>query len=120
MFRIVIKDVLVNFVRDRQNVELHTQITNQLQFRAGEHLAGWIIGSIEDDSFSVIVKSRSQLAFIEGPLAIRCARRTEFHEARPGATENRIRTIVLVERFENHDLIARVADREQRRDHGFS
>ena len=37
--------------------------------------------------------------------------------ARDGARQDRVRAVILVERLEHHDLVARIEDRQHRRDH---
>src|SRR5438105_120458 len=49
VLRTVIQDMLVNFVRYGEYVELHTKIANQLQFGARENLAGRIIRRVSRD-----------------------------------------------------------------------
>ena len=54
----------------------------------------------------------AQLVGVESPIGL-----VERDEARHGAGEDRVRAVVLVERLEDHDLVARVQEREHRRDH---
>ena len=44
-------------------------------------------------------------------------RRTQTDEARLGSAQNRVGPVVFVEGLEDHDLVALVADRQQRGDH---
>ena len=82
MLSAVIQDVLVNFVRDGEYVELHTKIANQLQFGARENLAGRIIRRVYHDRLRVVMKRASQFPRIEHPFVFRCFRRVQLHETR--------------------------------------
>src|SRR4029077_8088769 len=115
----VVENVFVDFIGDGKYVEFHAQVADQLKFAAGKHFAGGIVRSIYDDRFSLTVKRRSQLAFIECPLAVRRVWRTQLHKPRLGAGNDRIRSVIFIERFEDHDLVAGIAHRQQGRDDGF-
>src|SRR2546427_8700498 len=83
VLRTVIQDMLVNFVRYGEYVELHTKIANQLQFGARENLAGRIIRRVYHDRLRVVMKRASQFPRIEHPFVFRCFRRVELHQTRP-------------------------------------
>jgi len=88
---------------------------HQLQLRPRKNFAGGIIGRVDYDGFSLVVKRRPQLALVKRPLAIdiRLSRRTQPHIPRLRPRDNRIRPIVFVKRFEDDDLISRIAHRQQ-------
>src|SRR6185369_9406948 len=97
----------------------HTQVANQLEFFTSENLAGWIVGCVDDDGFGLVVERRAQVALVECPFTFRRNRWTQFYKPWLGARENRIRPVVLIERFENYDFISNVANCQQRGDHRF-
>ena len=117
VFRPIVKNVLVDLVGDGKHVKFHAQIANQFQLCASEYFSRRIIRSIQDDRLGLVMKRRPQFALVERPLSVRHARRTQFHKPRLGATQDRVRSIVLVERLEDHDFIARIAHRQQGRNH---
>src|SRR5580704_1792526 len=118
VLRAVVKNMLVDLIRDGQNVELNTQIANQFQFAACENLASRIVGRVENYRFGPMMKSRTQLALIKRPFTVGCNRWTQLHEYRLRAGQHRVRPVILVKRFEDHHLVALVANRQQRRNHG--
>src|SRR5206468_4308172 len=69
VLRTVIQDMLVNFVRYGEYVELHTKVANQLQFGARENLAGRIIRRVYHDRLRLVMKRASQFPRIESPFA---------------------------------------------------
>jgi hypothetical protein len=84
------------------------------QLAGREHLAGGIVRRVEDDGAGALVESLRQLGGIEAPV-----RRAQRHEARRGAAEHGIRTVVFVEGLEDDDLVTRIDERQHRRDHRF-
>src|ERR1700722_8475182 len=109
--------MFVDFVRDRQHVELDAQIANQFQFRSREHLSRRVVGRVNDDGLGVLVECRPQFFLIEGPLAAFTHWRTQLHKSRACPAQYRIRPVVLVKRFKDHNLIAGIAHCQQSGDH---
>ena len=117
VFCILVQDVLVNFVGDRQHVELNAQIANQFQFLTAEHLAGRIVRRVQDDCLGVMLEGLAQFQLVESPLAVGCLRRTQTNKPRLGSAQDGVRSIVFIERLEDDNLVSLVADCEQRRNH---
>ena len=69
MFGPVIQNVLVDLIRDREHIELHAQITNQLQLRPRKNFPRRIVRRIQNDRLRILVERRPQFFFIERPLA---------------------------------------------------
>src|SRR5579862_6150301 len=114
MLSALVKDVLVDLVGNREDVELDAQVANQFQFRPREYLASRIVRRIENDRFRVLVEGAAQFFLVECPLAAVDRRWTELHKLRLRATENRVGPVILVEGLEDDYFIARVAHRKQR------
>ena len=67
------------------------------------------------------LKARGELLRVErpvGPAGVRVGL-AQRDEARRGAREDRIGSVVLIERFEDDHFIARIDDRHHRRHHRF-
>src|SRR5258708_33468748 len=108
----VVENVFVDFIGDGKHVEFHAQVADQLKFAAGKHFAGGIVRSIYDDRFSVTVKRRSQLAFIECPLAVRRLCRTQLPTPPLDPGNDRIQPVIFLERLEEHDIVPGIAARQ--------
>ncbi len=102
-----------------EHVVLNAKVADEFEFLPAEHLAGRVIRRVQDDRLGVVPEGLAQFDFVERPLAVRGFGRMQFDEARLGAAQDRIRAVVFVERLEDDDLVALVADGEQGRDHGF-
>ena len=85
MLGAVVQNVLINFVRDREYIELYAKVTNQLQFGARKYLAGRIIWGVYDNRFCIVMERASQLTRVERPFAFGRFRRAQFHKSRPCA-----------------------------------
>src|SRR5260370_28695293 len=101
--RAVENDVLVDFVSDRKSIPAHTEVADEFQFLAREHLARGIVRCIYNDRFGVGTKGTGQFFAIEAPI-----RRPKLYKTGRGAGENRVRTVVLIVRLEDDHLIARL------------
>ena len=119
MLRAIVKNVFVDFVGDREHVKLDAEIADQSQFLSREYLACWVVGRIDDDGFGRLAESAAKFFFVEGPLAAAVGWLSEFYVHWFRAAQFGVRPVILVERFEHHDLVAGVADCQQGRDHGF-
>ena len=71
----VVKNVLVDFVGDRQNVPLLAEPGDDFEFLRDENLAGRIVRRIDNDGFGLVVECRGQFRFIERPVRTREAER---------------------------------------------
>src|SRR5713101_1763358 len=109
----VVDDVLVDLVGDRQEVVLEAEIGDGLELVAREDLAGRVIGAVEDDGARAGRHRPPEPVRVEGEV-----RRLERDERRLGAGDHAPRPIVLVERLEDDDLVARIQHGQQRRQHG--
>src|SRR2546428_5740665 len=107
VLRTVIQDMLVNFVRYGEYVELHTKIANQLQFGARENLAGRIIRRVYHDRLRVVMKRASQFPRIEHPFVFRCFRRVQLHEKRLCAWNDWIRAVSFVKPLQGGYFVRR-------------
>ena len=101
----VINDVLINLVGNRQNIPLLTEICDQLELAAAEYLTGRVIRSVDDDRLRLVVESRGQLLFINGPVWL-----MELDIPGRRAGYDRVRAVIFIERLEHDDFIAGVDD----------
>ena len=90
-----------------------TQRRDALKLRPGEDPSAGIGRSIEDDGAGSRVERPPQTVEIER------LPRKERHIDRRRVAENGVRAVVLVERLEDDDLVARIHEGQQRRDHRF-
>src|SRR5262245_47089856 len=109
----VVDDVLVDLVGDRQEIVLQAEIGNGLQLALREDLARRVIGAVEDDGPGTRRHRATQAIRVERELG-----RLERHEHRYRAGDDAARPVVLVERLEDDDLVARVEHGQERRQHG--
>ena len=110
--RAVVDDVLVDLVGEREQVVLQADRGDQLQLVAAEDLAGRVVGRVDDDRPRPGPDRGAQLVGVDRPVGL-----VERHVARHRAREDRVGPVVLVERLEDHDLVAGVDQPEHRRDH---
>ena len=105
-------DVLVDVVGEREQVVLQAQVRDELELVAAEDLAGRVVRRVDDDRPGPRRHGGPQLIGIDRPV-----RFVERHVSRGGPGEDRVGAVVLVERLEHDDLVARVEQAEHRRDH---
>src|SRR5262249_43169574 len=117
--RTIVEDVLVDFVGDSEDIEFEAEVADDSEFGASEHFAGGIVGSVQDDGLGMAVESAAKFAFVEGPFVGGRSGRPKFHETGLRATQDRIGPVVFVVRFEDHNLIAGIANGEQGGNHRF-
>src|SRR5579862_10004501 len=122
MLRPIVKNVLIDLVRDREHVIFDTQIANQLQFLPAENLARRIVRRVHDDGLGTMrgslvltdlwlrLKSLAQFLFVERPLASRHLWWPQTDKTRLRSAQHSVGPIVLIERLKHHDLVALVAD----------
>jgi hypothetical protein len=106
--------VLVDLVGDRQRVPLLTLLRDEPQLVPREYLACGVVRRVDDDRARAIVEGRRQLLFVERPVGL-----TQSDEPRHGPGNDGIGPVVLVIRLENHHLVARIENGQQRREHRF-
>ena len=87
---------------------------DQRHLVARQHAARRIVRRVDDDRLRARVERLAQTIGVERPV-----RPLERNEHRLGAGENRVRTIVLVERLEDDHLVARIHQRHEHRRHRF-
>src|SRR5438034_499709 len=114
VLRAVIKNVFVDFVGDAIGVPANAKVADEFEFGAREDFAGGIVRRVENDRFGVRAEGGGKFFFVKRPI-----RRTQFDEARAGAAENCVRTVIFVERLEHHNLIAWIDDGHHRGQHRF-
>src|SRR5260370_41131882 len=112
MLRSIVKNVLVDFVGDGEDVVFDTQVANQFQFFSAESLAGRVVWRVNDDGLGVrlmgliwaglVLESFAPFLFVERPLAPCRLWWTQADKARLGSAQNRVRAVVLVEGLEDH------------------
>lgn len=107
-----VDDVLVDIVREGDDIELLAQVGHELQLLAREHLARRVMRRVDDDASGLLVERGAKLHGIDGPVGL-----VEGHVARDRVGPDRVGSVVLVERLEDDDLVARVQEAEHRRDH---
>ena len=117
-----VHDVLVDLVREHpRHVELLHEPRDQVQLGAREHLAGGVVRRVEHERLGPPRQRRAQPGLVDRPRpAVAVGRRDRRHqrdEHRHRPREHRVGPVVLVERREDHDLVARVHEREERRRH---
>src|SRR6266704_2348372 len=110
--RAVEDDVLVDLVRHRDDVVIGAQVRDRPELVAGEHLARRVVRRVHDEDLRAVRERGLQRFLVDGPIGPRHA-----HVPRTGAADDRIRPVVLVERLEDHGLVALVDEREHRGHH---
>jgi len=108
----LVDHVLVDLIGHRRDVPLAAQRGDGLELGAREHLARRVVRRIHDDRARARPESRGQFGRIEAPVGL-----AQPHEARARAREDRVGPVVLVKGLEDDHLVARVHQRQQRRDH---
>lgn len=109
-----IDDVLVDLVGDAVGVVLFAQVGDKGELLARKDLAAGVGRVAQDDCLGIVV-AEGRLEH----LAIEVERgRVERHIDGLGARENRVGTVVLVERREDDDLVSGVRNRHHGGHHG--
>ena len=109
----VVGDELVDLVGEGDQVVLGAERRDPRQFPLAEHLAARVLRAVHDDRPGAFVDGRPQLVLVERPVRL-----VEAHVAGHRSREDGVRPVVLVERLEDDDLLARVHHRQHRGDHG--
>ena len=110
-----IEDMLVNLVGDNIGIVLLCEVCDYLEFLTGEHLAAGVGGITEYQRLGVLPERRFQHVCVEAVL-----RRNKRNVDRLGAGKDSVRAVVLIERREYDDLIARVGNGQHSRHHRLS
>ena len=105
--------MLVYLVRDNIGVVLLGQRGDGFQLLAGEHLAARIGRVAQDDGLRMLTERVLKHICVKVKI-----RRHERHIDRLCAGQDGVRAVILVERGENDDFIARIGDRHHRGHHG--
>ena len=98
-------------VKARASNSMHRPAMS-VELRAREHLAGRVVRRVDDDRARARAERRAELLLVDRPVRL-----VERDVARRRTGQDRVRTVVLVERLEHDDLVARVEETEHRRDH---
>ncbi len=107
----VVHHVLVDLVGHRDAPVAHAEVADRLEFRPAQHPSRRVGRRVDDDGAGAGAEGRGQ------PVEVQRAARLEGDEHRARVGEDGVRAVVLVERLEDHHLLARVHQREQRGDH---
>ena len=105
-------DVLIHLVRDNVGVVLLRERRDNLQLLAGEHLAARIGRVAQDDGLRVLTERVLKHICVKVKI-----RRHERHIDGLCAGQDGIRTVVLVKRGKNDNLVARIGDCHHRSHH---
>ena len=109
MLGAIVQNVLIDFVGDAVGIPSHTEVTDEFELRSREDFPGGIIRRVQNNCFGVRAKSSREFLFVERPIGS-----AQLDEARRGAAQDRIWSIVFIERLEDDDLITRINDGHQR------
>ena len=114
-------DVLVDFVRYAKHVVLLAQRGHLFQLIAAVHFAQRIVGRVYDDALGFGRECGLQLRVVPAPVGRRgdlilllLALHSQRHEHTLGAIYFAHRSVAVIERLDDDDLVARVAQAAQR------
>ena len=105
-------DVLIHLVGDNVGIVLLRERRDNLQLLAGEHLAARVGRVAQDDGLRVLTECVLKHICVKVEI-----RRHERHINRLRTGQDGIRTVVLVKRGENDNLVARIGHRHHRSHH---
>ena len=109
MWRRAVEDqVLIDLVADRVGVVAQHQVGDEAQFVGGEHLAGRVHRRVQQDRLGLRPERVGQRGARQRPVG-----RLQPHQARDGAEQADDRQIGVVQRLDQHDLVAGVQHRHQ-------
>src|SRR4030042_1950325 len=113
MFGSIVKDMLVNLISHCNDTPFQAKIGNELELFKRKDFTGGVVRCVDDDSLCLVIKCLGQFLLIEMPVWF-----MEGDESGLRITEDSIRTIILVKRFEYNNLLSGINDGHQGRDHG--
>ena len=105
-------DMLIHLVGDNVGIVLLCERRDNLQFCTGEHLAARIGRVTQNDGLRVLTERVLEYICVKVEI-----RRHERHINRFCAGQDGVRAVILVERGENDDFIARIGNRHHRGHH---
>ena len=100
-------EVLVDLVGHRDEVVLDAELRDHLELGAREHLAGRVVGRVQQQHAGTRRDRARELVGIE-----RVVGRAQLHDAPLRARERDARGVRVVVRLERDDVVARLAQRE--------
>ena len=109
-----VNEVLIDLVSDRERVVGDAQLGDQLELGPRVNLACRVVRRVDDDGPRPGVEGAPQVVGIKAPI-----RGPQGDVAGHRPAEDAVRAVVLVERLEDHDLVARIDRGEHGGDHGF-
>ena len=68
MLRVVVQNMLVDFVGDAVSVPPDAEVAYEFEFRSREYFAGRIVRRVQDDCFGVRAKRGREFLFVKGPI----------------------------------------------------
>jgi hypothetical protein len=101
-------EVLVDLVRHRQDVVGTAERGDLRELLDTEHLAGRVVGCVEQDETGARTEGSRQLLGVERPV-----RRVKSDQARGGSGHGGAGGVRVVGRFEHHHFVARLAQGQQ-------
>ena len=106
--------VLVHLVGDDQHVVPLSDLGDELQLGPGEHLAGRVVGRVEQDQLGACGDSCSELVTVEAvaPVAVVVGPQQDRLDHAPGERDAGL--VAVVHRLEQHHLVTGVEHAEQR------
>ena len=108
--------VLVDLVREAIRIVRAAEIGDELEFVLRKDLARWIIRMAKYDRARSRVKGGRKLFLIKNKAVLGAIER---YITRRCVCKDRIRPVILIERLEQDDLVARIDRGHHRRDHPF-
>src|SRR2546423_5275790 len=108
----LVADVLVDLIRDRDDVVVLAEPGDRLELWPREHPAGRIVRCVDDDRSGAWRERLGELIGIELE-----GGRPEWNEDRRRTANRGVGPVILVERLEDDDLVTWVAYRKKCGDH---
>ena len=105
--------MLVDLVGHHQNIVLLGDLGDELQFVAGEHLAGRVVRRVEQDQFGAVGDRRTELVAVEAVAPVALVIGSQQHRLQHAAGEGDAGLVAVVHRLEQNDLVATVEHPEQ-------
>ena len=106
--------VLVHLVAEQHRAGLPSELTDALELGPGEQLPRRVVGGVEDHQLRLRRERSRELSVVEPPLRVGRIRRSQPDEARRCMRHLDRGQIRIVERLEEHHLVARVGQGHHR------